>query len=427
MRSKSRFGKFFASLLLALVVVPGFDPAAEIAVAVPPPAPALLAPANGASVTIPLTISWSQVPDAGGYNWEISLTSDFASVIERNLSLLSGAATTQDIVSGLANGTYFWRVQAVSRDLEAGAWSSPRSFTVTGRGSRRARHGSAQPSTERDPVPLVGEHHLHVERRARRRQLHPAGVDRPDLPGRDEVAPGQHPGTDRDDLVQPRQPGQLQGTRDRRQRQRPDGTAVEPVDFSVLDSNPFPAPPTLVAPANGTSQQLPLTLSWTHVPNHHELGYTLQISRNSSFTQIESSFGVTENSKIVSSLTTGTKFWRVRSQHGYIGSNEAYTAWSATGTFTVLATPLRMGAVTFPTPKFSGGEARGSVEITGAAPAGGATVTLTTSHPNLLPELPSLGVHHGGRTRRSTCSWPRRDSPTRSGACASASSRRRRR
>ena len=59
------------------------------------------------------------------------------------------------------------------------------------------------------------------------------------------------------------------------------------VDFSVLDSNPFPAPPTLVAPANGTSHQLPLNLSWTHVPNHDELGYTLQISRNSTFTQIE--------------------------------------------------------------------------------------------------------------------------------------------
>lgn len=168
------------------------------------------------------------------------------------------------------------------------------------------------------------------------------------------------------------------------------------VDFSVMDSNPFPAPPTLMSPASGMSSQLPLTLAWTHVPNHQELGYTLQISRNSSFTQIESSFGLTENSKTVTSLTTGTKFWRVRSQHGYIGSAEAYTAWSATRTFTVLATPLRMGAVTFPAVKFSGGEARGLAEITGAAPAGGATVTLTTSHPNLLPELPSSRVVPAG-------------------------------
>ena len=42
--------------------------------------------------------------------------------------------TSQDVVSGLPNGTYFWCVQAVSRDLEGGAWSAPRSFTVTGSG-----------------------------------------------------------------------------------------------------------------------------------------------------------------------------------------------------------------------------------------------------------------------------------------------------
>ena len=50
------------------------------------------------------------------------------------------------------------------------------------------------------------------------------------------------------------------------------GTPSNLVDFSVADGNPFPAPPTLTAPANGTSRQLPLTLSWTHVANHHDLG-----------------------------------------------------------------------------------------------------------------------------------------------------------
>ena len=113
------------------------------------------------------------------------------------------------------------------------------------------------------------------------------------------------------------------------------------VDFSVLDANPFPAPPALVAPSNGTSQQLPVKLSWTHVPNHQDLGYGLDISKNSTFTSIEASFSLTENSKIVSALTTGTKFWRVRFQHGYIGADPAFTAFSATGTFTVLSTPLR--------------------------------------------------------------------------------------
>src|SRR5258707_7344373 len=56
------------------------------------------------------------------------------------------------------------------------------------------------------------------------------------------------------------------------------------------------------------------------------------------FRSIEASASLSENSKIVSALTSGTKFWRVRSQHGYIGADPAYTAFSATGTFTVLAT-----------------------------------------------------------------------------------------
>src|SRR2546425_3154398 len=42
---------------------------------------------------------------------------------------------TQDIVSGLANGTYFWRVQAVNGAFVQGAWSPAQSFNVTGAGA----------------------------------------------------------------------------------------------------------------------------------------------------------------------------------------------------------------------------------------------------------------------------------------------------
>ena len=71
---------------------------------------------------------------AGGYNWELSRSSDFGTVIERNLVLLVGAETTDDTISGIPPGTYFWRVQAVSPDLEPGAWSAARSVVVTGAG-----------------------------------------------------------------------------------------------------------------------------------------------------------------------------------------------------------------------------------------------------------------------------------------------------
>ncbi|HZM76516.1 MAG TPA: hypothetical protein VFC19_12360 [Candidatus Limnocylindrales bacterium] len=394
MRWRIGFAQAVVSVLVAFVAVPGFD--SSFAVAAAPSAPALLGPASGASVTIPLTISWSQVPDAGGYNWEISLTSGFVTVLERNLVLLSGAATTQDVVSGLPNGTYFWRVQAVSRDLEPGAWSSPRSFTVTG-------SGPGVPGTAVLNPPLDGTQFHSWENFTFTWSTVPGAVSYilqestdPTFPvgtrSRQVNIPGPHETVSFNPSIQGNFKARVIAV-------NASGLMGQPsnlVDFSVLDSNPFPPPPTLVAPANGTSSQLPLTLAWTHVPNHQELGYTLQISKNSSFTLIESSFGLTDNSKIVTSLTTGTKFWRVRSQHGYIGATEAYTAWSATGTFTVLTTPLRMGAVTFPATKFSGGEARGSVEITGVAPAGGATVTLTTSHPSLLPELPSSRVIPSG-------------------------------
>src|SRR5215212_11691465 len=96
-----------------------------------PPAPSPLAPANGAQVTVPFTISWSAVSDPRGivaYNWQVSPSSTFSPVIQLN----STSGQTQDTVSGLATGTYFWRVQAVNGNFVQGAWSQPRSFTVTG-------------------------------------------------------------------------------------------------------------------------------------------------------------------------------------------------------------------------------------------------------------------------------------------------------
>src|SRR5918911_3538946 len=99
-----------------------------------PPAPAPLAPANGAQVTVPFTISWSAVSDPSGivaYNWQLSPSSTFSPVIQ----LDSTSGQTQDTVSGLAKGTYFWRVQAVNGNIVQGAWSPARSFNVTGASS----------------------------------------------------------------------------------------------------------------------------------------------------------------------------------------------------------------------------------------------------------------------------------------------------
>src|SRR5688572_25293515 len=99
-----------------------------------PAAPAPLSPANGASVEVPFRISWSATVDPGvvngGYNWQVSRSSTFSPLL---MAESTGPSTTDDTISGLVNGTYFWRVQAVNPG-GVSPWSQPRSFVVIGAG-----------------------------------------------------------------------------------------------------------------------------------------------------------------------------------------------------------------------------------------------------------------------------------------------------
>lgn len=396
----------FRRLLLLGVMAAALSGTA--AVSVPPPAPSPAGPPSGASVTIPVSLSWTAADPSmvGGYNWEIALSSDFSSVIERNPVLLAGPATTSDVVSGLSNGSYFWRVQAVSPDREPGAWSAPRSFTVTGA-------GEGVPGTATLDPPKDSTTFHSWETMTFTWSAVPGAVSYilqestdPTFPVDTRVRQVDIPGpTERISF----NPGIQGAFKARVIAVGPDGLMGTPsnaVDFIVADANPFPAPPALVAPAAGAALDLPLSLSWTHVPNHQDLGYEVQVAKDSSFATVEATYRITENTKLVPTLTAGTKFWRVRSQHGYIGANEAFTAWSATRSFTVRAAPVRMGAVTFPGTKFSGGEARGTIDLTGPAPAGGAIVTFATSHPALLPELPDFREIVAGESSREVLVFP---------------------
>src|SRR5262249_18249507 len=96
-----------------------------------PAAPTLLSPAAGASVQEPFTISWSGVTSPKGilaYNWPASPNAAFSPVVRLNSTM----GATSDVMSGLANGTWFWRVQAVDSALIQGAWSASQTFVVTG-------------------------------------------------------------------------------------------------------------------------------------------------------------------------------------------------------------------------------------------------------------------------------------------------------
>src|SRR5437867_3896661 len=85
----------------------------------PPPAPALIQPAAGAALVQPITLAWGAAVDPNGpigsYTWQVSPTSTFAFIIGAGFTNAPGDGSpprTLDTVSGLPNGTYFWRVKA---------------------------------------------------------------------------------------------------------------------------------------------------------------------------------------------------------------------------------------------------------------------------------------------------------------------------
>ena len=113
--------RFACLLIIAFGFVTGGIAAAA------PPAPTPLGPVNGANVTVPATMSWSAVTDPSGatiigYNWRVSSSPTMTPLVFADST---GATTTQDTLSGLVAGTYFWQVQAVSsagqRRVVAGA------------------------------------------------------------------------------------------------------------------------------------------------------------------------------------------------------------------------------------------------------------------------------------------------------------------
>ena len=121
-----------------------FGFAVTAAAQTPPPAPSLVSPAAGASLVQPITLAWTSVVDPAGpivsYTWQVSTTSTFASIIAAGATNQADAtipAPTHDKLSGLPNGTYFWRVKATSVSALDSAWSVG-SFTIVGLGAAPA-------------------------------------------------------------------------------------------------------------------------------------------------------------------------------------------------------------------------------------------------------------------------------------------------
>jgi hypothetical protein len=391
----------FRLALLSLLVVALV--AGGSAAAAPPAAPTPLGPPNGGNVTVPFTISWSQVLDPaaqnGGYNWEVSSVSDFSLLVANDSTFPS---VTQATVSGLANGTYFWRVNAVNGALETGAWSATRSFTVTGAGPGQLAAPTLNP-------PHGGTTQFHPMEAIRFSWSAVAGAatytTEFSTDSRFPVnsinyyrvtnIPGTTDGTKHHDSMP-------QGTWFMRVRaldaDRVAGAASNVISFSVLYGNPVGPPPTIIAPTGNPTLTLPVTFSWTDGYNPQSSGYEFQVSTSSSFSTLVNPVPGLTNPRIVyTDLPSGQLFWRVRSHQGNASpTTAAVTAWSATATFTVSSAPPVPASVTLTrNPLYSGAEQRLAVQLTARAPAGGAVVSLTSSDPNALPVPATVTIDAG--------------------------------
>jgi hypothetical protein len=381
---KSRMSARLSFTLLSVIVISlSVGGRAVAAAAAAPPAPSPVSPADGSAVTEPFIISWTAVSDPSGivaYNWQVSSSSAFTSVLLQS----STGGATQDTVSGLANGTYFWRVQAVNGEFVQGAWSPPSSFTVTGADTGAPSLGPPKGYSTFHPFEVM--------------TFTWSAVPNADTYVLQYSTDSSFPVSTRgqfDNIPDPTFSFAIAN---------PEGNyfarvfAVDAsgvfsppsnvISFSVFYNNPLPPPPSPVAPANGTTLTLPVTITWTDVLNPQPSGYELQIARDSSFNSIEvQDSQLTDRTRQILSLTSGTKFWRVRSAQGAASpTTAAVTDWSATGTFVISSAPPVPVSVTLAKNPLSGGETTFvAVQLTAAAPAGGATINMSSSNPGALP------------------------------------------
>jgi len=377
------------TFLFALTLILAAVSTAFAAVAVPNP----LSPASGSNLTSPLTISWSAVTDPSGilgYNWQVSTSSTFPTVALQNST---NVGVTQDTVSGLPNGTYFWRVQAVSGAFVKGAWSAARSFNITGAGAGQPGAPALSPTKAYStfhPLEVITFNWSPVA--GATSYVLQSSKD-PSFPVTTSVSFNNIPNTTYSFSTPD------EGTYSARvYAVNANGVAGVPsnvISYSVFYNNPIGAPPAPLSPANGASLTLPVQVAWTDVANPQPSGYELQIAKDSGFQQIEEDAPqLTNPNRTELSLTAGQKFWRIRSAQGDSSpTTAAVTAWSAAGSFTINPAPAAPASIVLTNATlYSGNTTWVQIQLTNAAPAGGSIISLTSSNPLAAPVPASVNM-----------------------------------
>ena len=357
-----------------------------------PPAPVLVAPADGASVSQPIRVDWDPVVNSKGpifsYTWQVGTSAGFTTVVVEGFTnmLFEGVeAATSDQVSGLANGTYFWRVKASSARGDS-AWSAVRTFTVTDLGP--APEGQPSITTpannskfhalETFPVrwsAIPGAHHYLLEIADEPTFSYPLSLTTNALTFGTKADAGW--GNEMPAVYYRVRAVSADNVR---------GLPSETVAVEITNSAPVPDAPTQAGPAEGGSVSLPFTFDWTDTANPQPAGYDLDVDTDPNF---PGPFGVLliqgisrSDYMLASDLPPGSYFWRIRALHGAVPG-----PWSAGRAITVTeAPPTPAGLVPFwliVSPSFAAGgnPTQARLTLNAPAPIGGATVTVASDLP----------------------------------------------
>jgi hypothetical protein len=401
------------------VTLSGCTPAISRPPAVPGP-PSVTGPPPGASVTEPVVLSWQPPAATPGvsYRWQVSTRSGFAALA---LTATTSPKVTAATLSGLAPGTYFWRVQSVSFPPEPyfplfGNWSPTRSVTITG-------EAPGTPAAPALTAPAPGSEFHPEETFPLTWTTAPGAASyRLQMASTSTFAPGTILVDVPESATEAHAPlfGFQTALFVRVFGVAANGTLGLPSPVLALHITfhaPVPPAASLLAPAEGATVTLPVTLSWTPDPNPQVEGYQLEINSAPNFAGgcggvEECVTGLSQPRDTLHSLPAGLHYWRVRSFHGLAGPNAgAATAWSAARSFTVSNAPPKVRSLTIDvfteggvvlrshTRVFSGtnedNEAFGIVQLTTPAPAGGQTIALASSNPKAATVPPSVTVPAG--------------------------------
>jgi len=364
----------------------------------PPPPPALVAPANGASVVQPMTLKWSAVSDPDGpivsYTWQVGTTSSFGVVIASGFTDTRNGdpVPAQASVSGLPNGSYFWRVKATQNVGGAtgfldSAWSAVGTFSITGIGPAPAGtptitspgNGSQFHAYEFFNITwtaVPGAQYYVLEADDEPSFSYPLTLSTSPMEFGTTFRAGW--GNEIPNIYYRVRAVSVDNVR---------GLPSATLNVKIVNTAPVPPPPTPLSPVGGATVSLPFTFDWSDTANPQIPGYDIDVDTDPNFS---GTFGVLlvqnvsrSDYMLASDLAPGSYFWRVRAQHGLV-----YGPWSAGVPFKVAASPptppgLNLFWILAEPSSVSGGlSTKARVSLNAPAPSGGVTVKVASDMPH---------------------------------------------